>query len=100
MSTPFVGLESDRDDNFFLCRYGRRKTWHLVGTLCVLGSMPFIFMRCIHCESASQSAQLVYYGAFVAVFQFGWASVQISHLSLIPELAADDHERTGLNSLR
>jgi Na+/melibiose symporter-like transporter len=60
----------------------------------------FIFMRCITCENASQGAQLVYYGAFVAIFQFGWASVQISHLSLIPELAADEHERTGLNALR
>ncbi|CAG0915809.1 unnamed protein product [Notodromas monacha] len=100
ISTPFVGLESDRDDGFYLCKYGRRKTWHLIGTLCVLGTMPFIFMKCINCENSSQSAQLLYYGAFVAIFQFGWASVQISHLSLIPELASCQHERTGLNALR
>lgn len=29
--TPFVGLHSDKNDNFWLCRYGRRKTWHLLG---------------------------------------------------------------------
>ncbi|EZA52900.1 hypothetical protein X777_07725 [Ooceraea biroi] len=32
--TPFVGLHSDKNDNFWLCRYGRRKTWHLLGTNC------------------------------------------------------------------
>lgn len=31
LATPFVGLQSDKDDDFFLCRYGRRKTWHLTG---------------------------------------------------------------------
>ena len=31
VSTPFVGLQSDINDNFWLCCYGRRKTWHLIG---------------------------------------------------------------------
>ena len=31
LSTPFVGFQSDRDDDFWLFRYGRRKTWHLIG---------------------------------------------------------------------
>lgn len=31
--TPFVGFQSDRNDNFWLCRYGRRKTWHLIGII-------------------------------------------------------------------
>lgn len=31
--TPFVGFQSDRNDDFWLCRYGRRKTWHLLGTM-------------------------------------------------------------------
>lgn len=33
MVTPFVGLHSDRNDDFWLCRYGRRKTWHLLGII-------------------------------------------------------------------
>lgn len=32
LATPFVGFHSDKSDNFWLCRYGRRKTWHLLGT--------------------------------------------------------------------
>lgn len=31
LATPFVGLQSDKNDDFWLCRYGRRKTWHLLG---------------------------------------------------------------------
>nr|CAD7399561.1 unnamed protein product [Timema poppensis] len=100
LATPFVGIHSDKDDDFWLCRYGRRKTWHLLGTLCVLASFPFIFSPCLNCEHSHHIAQLVYYSAFVIIFQFGWASVQISHLSLIPDLTPSEHERTGLISIR
>lgn len=31
--TPFVGFQSDRNDDFWLCKYGRRKTWHLLGII-------------------------------------------------------------------
>ncbi|XP_024878415.1 major facilitator superfamily domain-containing protein 12-like [Temnothorax curvispinosus] len=98
--TPFVGFQSDRNDNFWLCRYGRRKTWHLLGTICVLLGFPFIFSQCIGCESSHQYAQLVYYAAFVVIFQFGWAAVQISHLALVPELTPAEHERTELIAIR
>ncbi|KYM85340.1 putative MFS-type transporter C19orf28 [Atta colombica] len=98
--TPFVGFQSDINDNFWLCRYGRRKTWHLLGTICVLLGFPFIFSQCLGCENAHQYAQLVYYAAFVVIFQFGWAAVQISHLALVPELTPAEHERTELIAVR
>ncbi|CAL7946225.1 unnamed protein product [Xylocopa violacea] len=100
LATPFVGFHSDKSDDFWLCRYGRRKTWHLIGTLCVLFAFPFIFSHCIGCETAHQWAQLIYYAAFVIIFQFGWAAVQISHLSLVPELTPTEFERTELIALR
>ncbi|XP_064474360.1 major facilitator superfamily domain-containing protein 12-like [Ornithodoros turicata] len=100
LATPFVGIESDRDDNFWMCRYGRRKTWHLVGTLCVVGSFPFLFTRCVSCTEAAQTSQFVYYAAFIIIFQFGWAATQVSHLSLIPDLTPISHERVELNTLR
>ncbi|XP_071438639.1 major facilitator superfamily domain-containing protein 12-like [Hetaerina americana] len=100
ISTPFVGIESDRSDNFWLCRYGRRKTWHLLGTICVICSFPFIFMPCLNCADSHHWAQLIYYASFVVIFQFGWASVQISHLSLIPDLTPDEHQRTELTAIR
>lgn len=32
LATPFVGFYSDQSHDSWLCRYGKRKTWHLLGT--------------------------------------------------------------------
>lgn len=66
----------------------------------MIGSFPFIFSPCIECTDAHKWAQLIYYSAFVVIFQIGWAAVQVSHLSLIPELTPDGHERTHLTAIR
>ncbi|XP_055945683.1 major facilitator superfamily domain-containing protein 12-like [Argiope bruennichi] len=100
IATPFVGYESDRPNDMWLCKYGRRKAWHLVGTICVALSFPFLFSECFGCSNSSQYARFLYYGAFIVIFQFGWASVQVSHLSLIPDLTPLSCERVELNSLR
>ncbi|XP_071086621.1 major facilitator superfamily domain-containing protein 12-like isoform X1 [Haliotis cracherodii] len=98
MATPFIGYESDRTSG--ICKMGKRKSWHFIGTLCVIASFPFLFIGCITCDHAPDWAQLVYFIPFVVIFQFGWASTQISHLSLIPDLTPNEHERVGLNGLR
>ncbi|KAJ8966997.1 hypothetical protein NQ317_006925 [Molorchus minor] len=100
LATPFVGYHSDQSDNFPFCRYGRRKVWHLIGTVCVLGAFPFIFAPCIGCTTSHKWAQMFYYSIFIIIFQFGWAAVQISHLSLIPELTPNEHDRTKLTAVR
>ena len=33
LATPFIGLQSDKIDDFWVFRYGRRKTWHLIGNV-------------------------------------------------------------------
>lgn len=33
LSTPFVGYHSDRTNNNFSLKYGKRKLWHLFGKL-------------------------------------------------------------------
>ena len=100
LATTVVGFESDRSPNLSLCNsYGKRKSWHLLGTIAVAISFPLIFTDCIGCtERTSASVQLFYYSTFIVLFQFGWAAVQISHLSLIPELTGVSNERTELNS--
>lgn len=101
ISTPIVGIFSDKENKFPLCaRYGRRKVWHLLGSVLVFFSFPFIFNGCIGCEEATKWAQFAYYVLFVCIFQFGWACVQISHLALIPDLTTKKHQRTELNSIR
>ncbi|XP_064325346.1 major facilitator superfamily domain-containing protein 12 isoform X4 [Phalacrocorax carbo] len=99
LCTPLVGLEADRAAG---CgRYGRRKSWHLAGTTCVLVSFPFIFNPCLGCkENVPQWAAFIYYLPFIIIFQFGWAATQISHLSLIPELVTSDHEKVELTAFR
>nr|XP_055103175.1 major facilitator superfamily domain-containing protein 12 isoform X5 [Symphalangus syndactylus]XP_055103470.1 major facilitator superfamily domain-containing protein 12 isoform X5 [Symphalangus syndactylus] len=100
LCTPLVGYEADRAASC-CARYGPRKAWHLVGTVCVVLSFPFIFSPCLGCGAATPEwAALLYYGPFIVIFQFGWASTQISHLSLIPELVTNDHEKVELTALR
>ena len=43
---------------------------------------------------------MAYYATFVVIFQFGWASTQISHLAAIPDLSICQNERTGLTAIR
>lgn len=70
------------------------------GSACVLSSFPLIFNPCVGCENSPTGSQLVYYSSLVVLFQLGWASVQISHLSLIPELSPNEHDRTRLTAVR
>lgn len=71
------------------------------GTICVLLSFPFIFSPCLGCgASTPEWVALLYYGPFIVIFQFGWAATQIAHLSLIPELITNDHEKVELTALR
>lgn len=98
-------------------------TWHLIGTgepnlkydrwlqftnhklhlffaVLVLGSFPFIYSRCLGCEDSSTWSQFAYFSFFIVVFQFGWAAVQVAHMSLITDLSPNSNERVLLNSLR
>ena len=49
---------------------------------------------------STNMAQLAYYATFIVIFQFGWASTQISHLAAIPDLSECQNERTGLTAIR
>ncbi|XP_077129945.1 major facilitator superfamily domain-containing protein 12 [Ranitomeya variabilis] len=97
--TPLVGYESDRHS--VIRSYGRRKSWHLIGTLSVLISFPFIFNPCLGCtENTPQWVDLIYFIPFIVIFQFGWAATQISHLALIPDLAHNEHDKVELTAFR
>ncbi|CAF1271122.1 unnamed protein product [Rotaria magnacalcarata] len=99
LATTFVGFESDRTRTG-LFGYGRRKTWHLIGVICVVGSFPFCFNLCIGCANSDLWAQFLYYAMFIVIFQFGWSCSQITHLSMINELTHKEGERVALNSFR
>lgn len=94
--TPFSGFLNDRTVN----RYGRRKTWHLIGTVCSTVAFPLLFSRCIGCNHSSEVVKLAYYSVCGCILQFGWGCVQVSHLSLIPEISKSTSERVELNAIR
>ena len=95
--TPLVAYHADKLRGKF---YGKRKTIHLIGTAIISIIFPFIFTRCAGCEDASTWALVLYFIPLVAVFEVAWASVQMSHLSLIPELTSDPKQRDELNIIR
>ncbi|KAJ1530953.1 hypothetical protein ONE63_005789 [Megalurothrips usitatus] len=94
LATPLVGILSDK--------WGSRKTWHLVGTVLVLVSFPLVFSECGVCWMAPGQAWVapLYYALLIAAFQTGWATVQIAHLSLIPDLTPRQAERAELTAIR
>ena len=94
--TPFSGFLNDRTVN----SYGRRKTWHLIGTICTTAAFPLLFSRCIGCRDSSEAVKFAYYSICGCVLQFGWGCVQVSHLSLIPEISNSASERVELNAIR
>ncbi|CAL8083014.1 unnamed protein product [Orchesella dallaii] len=109
LATPFVGYETDHVASLFPCKksYGRCKSWHLLGIILVLISFPFIFSPCIgysmftdEWSKVADWKKAVYYAPFIAIFQIGWASTQISHLALIPKLTPDDLIRTEILAVR
>jgi len=101
LATPFVGIESDRV-GLLGKLYGKRKSWHFFGTVCVVLSFIFIFTPVPKFipEVTPDWVALVYYTPFIVIFQIGWASTQVSHLSVIPNLTPIERERTQLNSFR
>lgn len=94
--TPFLGIWSDQ----CVCKYGRRKIFHLIGIISFVFSFFFVWYDCIGCQGVDDNYKVLYYASFAIVFQFGWAAAQIAQLALIPEMTSDRNERVGLNSIR
>ncbi|VDK77604.1 unnamed protein product [Litomosoides sigmodontis] len=101
-STAFIGILSDSTSApccFQHC--GQRKSWHALGTVLVTFSFAFIYNKCFICGQSTTDWELfAWYAPYVVIFQVGWAAVQISHLSLLPELTCDESCRTTMNSVR
>jgi len=109
IATPLVGIGLDK---LGLCgsHYGPRKSWHMLGTLLITISFPFIYSPPPGYErwqtegkqmaNWSDMEMMFYYSPFIVIFQIAWASAQVSHLSLIPCLTCKDSARIQLTSLR
>lgn len=100
ITTPLAGIISDRLDT----RIGKRMPLFIGGTITVVFSFFFIWQECFICIPLSGSAQegvrIFWYCFFAAVFNVGWASVQVAHLSLIPSLSPLKERKDTLIGLR
>ena len=80
---------------------GKRKAWHLIGT--VLGAIviPFYFSSCFLCQSDQGQWQLmIYIAGLNTILSFSFGLIEISHLSIIPAIAKDQSEAVELNAWR
>jgi Na+/melibiose symporter-like transporter len=125
-ATPIVGFLSDRTTCITCrlgpCTIGRRKLFYALGLTCVTLAFGFVFSpearmgpgpwsdngttgsgsTGVSSSTSKPTGQLpvVYFSIMNSIFQVGWASVQVSHMSMVPELSPELGERILLNSIR
>ena len=87
------------------------QSWHLIGTVGVLLSYPFLFAPALginrtgkECEENTDcndnKLMTAYYSVFSAIHNISWAFIQISHLAMIPEITSNEHQRGFLTTMR
>lgn len=91
VATPICG--------YIMAQSGNRKKWHAFGSVLVATSFPVIFTAQPGLVNTPRLLFL-YFSVAIIIFQIGWAIVQISHLSLIPEISSLAEERSQLTALR
>lgn len=79
-------------------RYSTKRNWHIMGTAIVALSFPMLFV--MQQDVLPYWGNLFYFSFFITLFQCGWATVQISHLAILPELSTTHKDRADLNSVR
>jgi len=94
ITTPLVGMASDKLN----CPGGRRNFWYYFGftfvNICFLGIFtdpPFL---------KTERARNIWYCVLPAVFNIGWASVQIAHMSIVNTLTYSQRRRDKLINYR
>lgn len=76
---------------------GKRTPWYIFGTLVVLPTFLGIF---IDPKFNNSQARFIYYCSLPALFNIGWACVQISNMSIVNSLTFSTQKRDKLISLR
>jgi Na+/melibiose symporter-like transporter len=97
IATPLVGHFSDRTQT----RLGKRKPWYIGGlVLIVVAFLPTFQDIRYYFPGISGGLEYAYYLFFPSLFNVGWASLQISHMALVPSLTCSRKRRDKLNNLR
>ena len=94
LMTPLIGFLSDKTDT----RIGKRKPWHIFGSILTVISYMMILEPCLYCNS--DTAKIINSTLFFCLYNIGWAACQVSHMSLVPSLSVSRIRRDKLNNLR
>ena len=82
-------------------KLGRRKSWHLIGTVIGVIVIPLYFSPCFLCPRDSGEWQKMIYVAMLnIILSFSFSLIEIGHLSVIPVIAKDQAEAVELNAWR
>ena len=77
-------------------KYGKKKSWHLIGTFLQTVFIPLFFAD----NGQTEQMMLIYFGILNVILGFGDSMLDISHLSLISVVAKDQIEAVELSALR
>ena len=83
LATPLVGVYSDDSEGFR--GFGRRKSWLVGGALLVIVCYYAVFGVCWldWFWTPTEEQLVIYYSIGAAIFNIGWATVQVSHMALV-----------------
>jgi Na+/melibiose symporter-like transporter len=94
-ATPLVGIWSDQTNSSL----GKRTPLYIGGSILVVASFVLIFVKVIP-DDIGDVWVLVYYLTFPALFNIGWASVQVSHMALCPGLSLNKKNKELMVRIR
>lgn len=80
-------------------KFNKQKPF-ILGSLIVLVTSGLLFAICPMCDVWPSWWKVVYMGLIIGLSQVGWPFVQISHLSIIPEMTRTQKDRNQLSSLK
>lgn len=95
IATPIVGILSDKTET----RFGKRTPWYFWGTVLVSISFSLIFFSMLP-DDADDTTKLIYYSVFASLFNIGWASVQVSHMALLPSITLNKKKKDFMTRIR
>ncbi|KAK2565207.1 Major facilitator superfamily domain-containing protein 12 [Acropora cervicornis] len=101
--SPVSAMLVDRVYIPFVSRkIGKRKSWHLLGTVLLAVFIPFFFTThyLIQSENSKTELMMIHLGILNIILGFGDGILDISHLSLITVIARDHMEAVEMSSLR
>ena len=102
-TSPITGFLGDRVQIPFISKkLGRRKSWHLVGTVMMAGGFPLLFNRCLVCNDYQGVSWLqpFYYYCIMVIINAACNILEINHLSITFTAAGTVQEGAALTAIR